>query len=206
MAFKNLRNRCTAHSKKTGERCGAPAVTGYNVCYHHGANLKNPGGRPKGCKKPAGSGAPPWGKQNALKHGVYTPKLQPDEQPMYEALLAEYMQDVPHPTVTDRHAISRLAVLETKWHTAVTQGAPADALDVLHRLLHRELKALQVTRESKDSSSNNMGTSPVEVFAEMLMRVRQHAVSGRQPAALPRDTDDGDVIEVGATDRGSSRD
>jgi len=200
MAFKNLRNQCTAHSKKTGERCGAPAVTGYKVCYHHGANLKNPGGRPKGCKKPAGSGAPAWGKQNALKHGAYTPKLQPDEQPMYEALLVEYMQDVPNPSVTDRHALSRLAVLETKWHTAVTQGAPADALDVLHRLLHRELKALQVTRESKDTA-NAMGNSPAEVFAQMLMRARQNAIEVRPRQALPAgEVIECDVIEEEETD------
>ena len=115
MAFKNLKNQCTAKSKTTGERCGSPAVSGYNVCYHHGANQKNPGGREKGHKKPAGSGAPSWGKQNALKHGAYTPKLQPDELLTYEALLAENMQDVPNPSMTDRHALSRLAVIETKW-------------------------------------------------------------------------------------------
>jgi hypothetical protein len=205
MAFKNLKNQCTAMSKTTGERCGSPAVSGYNVCYHHGANPNNRGGRGKGCTKPEGSGAPSWGKQNALKHGAYTPKLQPEEQPMYEALLAEYMEDVPNPTVTDRHAISRLAVLETKWHTAVTQGAPADALDVLHRLLHRELKALQVTRESKDSSANQ-GTSPAEVVATLLMKVREHALATRQAPALPQGASDDVVIEVDAGDDGDGTD
>jgi len=28
--------QCTATSKRTGERCGAKAVKGRNVCYHHG--------------------------------------------------------------------------------------------------------------------------------------------------------------------------
>lgn len=28
--------QCTATSKRTGERCGAKAVTGRTVCYHHG--------------------------------------------------------------------------------------------------------------------------------------------------------------------------
>ena len=36
--------RCTAKSKRTGERCKAPAVRGYNVCRFHGAR----GGAPKG--------------------------------------------------------------------------------------------------------------------------------------------------------------
>ena len=36
--------RCTAKSKRTGQRCKAPTVRGYNVCRFHGAR----GGAPKG--------------------------------------------------------------------------------------------------------------------------------------------------------------
>ena len=36
--------QCTAKAKSTGQRCGRDAVTGYNVCYVHGANPKNRGG------------------------------------------------------------------------------------------------------------------------------------------------------------------
>ena len=36
--------RCHARSKRTGKPCGAPAVTGWKVCRHHGAG----GGAPKG--------------------------------------------------------------------------------------------------------------------------------------------------------------
>lgn len=36
--------RCHARSKRTGKQCGAPAVTGWKVCRHHGAG----GGAPKG--------------------------------------------------------------------------------------------------------------------------------------------------------------
>jgi len=37
---KRLRDapRCTATSKRTGERCKGPAVTGWRVCRFHGAN------------------------------------------------------------------------------------------------------------------------------------------------------------------------
>ena len=41
--------QCTAHSKRTGERCKAPAVTGHPVCRMHGAGSPRkgrPGGRP----------------------------------------------------------------------------------------------------------------------------------------------------------------
>ena len=47
-------SRCTARSKRTGEPCRAPAVTGWRVCYFHGA-----GGGHK-----AGPAHPSW------KHGM----------------------------------------------------------------------------------------------------------------------------------------
>ena len=46
--------RCTAHSKRTGQPCRAPAVTGWHVCRFHGA-----GGGHK-----AGSAHPSW------RHGM----------------------------------------------------------------------------------------------------------------------------------------
>jgi hypothetical protein len=48
--------RCTATSKRTGQPCGAPAVTGWTVCRFHGAR----GGAPRGPKN------------GAYKHGLYT--------------------------------------------------------------------------------------------------------------------------------------
>lgn len=38
--------RCKAHSKRTGEPCGAPAVSGWAVCRMHGAG----GGAPAGAR------------------------------------------------------------------------------------------------------------------------------------------------------------
>ena len=52
--------RCAATSKRTRERCKAPAVRGWTVCRFHGAR----GGAPKG-------------KANgAYKHGLYTREAQ----------------------------------------------------------------------------------------------------------------------------------
>jgi hypothetical protein len=48
--------RCTATSKRTRNRCQAPAVNGWTVCRFHGAR----GGAPKG-------------KRNGMyQHGLYT--------------------------------------------------------------------------------------------------------------------------------------
>ena len=40
----NTAPRCRAHSKRTGLPCGAPAVTGWRVCHHHGAGGGHPAG------------------------------------------------------------------------------------------------------------------------------------------------------------------
>jgi hypothetical protein len=42
----HLSPRCSAKSKRTGEPCKAPAVTGWSVCRCHGAG----GGAPKGAR------------------------------------------------------------------------------------------------------------------------------------------------------------
>lgn len=54
MRAANNAPRCTAKSKRTGERCNGPAVTGWLVCRLHGAG----GGHP------AGAAHPSW------KHGM----------------------------------------------------------------------------------------------------------------------------------------
>ena len=48
--------RCGATSKRTGERCKAPAVRGWTVCRFHGAR----GGGPKGAQN------------GSYRHGLYT--------------------------------------------------------------------------------------------------------------------------------------
>lgn len=40
--------RCSAHSKRTGEPCGSPAVTGWRVCRMHGARGGAPSGKGNG--------------------------------------------------------------------------------------------------------------------------------------------------------------
>lgn len=56
--------RCRARSKRTGKTCGAPAMTGWAVCYHHGAR----GGAPRG---------PAHGR---YRHGVFTCEAEKDRR------------------------------------------------------------------------------------------------------------------------------
>jgi hypothetical protein len=52
----HLSPRCSARSKRTSERCRAPAVRGWSVCRFHGAG----GGGPKGSRN------------GNYKHGLFT--------------------------------------------------------------------------------------------------------------------------------------
>jgi hypothetical protein len=62
--------RCHATSKRTKERCKAPAVRGWRVCRFHGAR-----------------GGAPQGKHNGMyRHGLYT-KETADERRLLRQLL-----------------------------------------------------------------------------------------------------------------------
>jgi len=179
-------------------------VPGSNYCiFHGGGALGNSGGAKKGHKKVPGSGGPPpLGNTNGLRHGAYSSRLPKEEVPLYEEILEGYLRDVPNPSVTDRRALERLAILETKWQVAVTTaGTPADALDVLHRLLHRELKALQVTRESKDTARTS-GTTPAEVVASLLLKIRERQALLPPPPPEPAEAQviEAEVVDVSDDD------
>jgi hypothetical protein len=64
--------RCTATSKRTRERCRAPAVTGWCVCRFHGAR----GGGPKGERN------------GSYKHGRFTAEAVADRR-VISALLRQ---------------------------------------------------------------------------------------------------------------------
>ncbi len=65
-----LARQCSATSKRTGNRCRAPAVTGWNVCRFHGAR----GGAPKGIAN------------GAYRHGLYTAKAVDERSRLRELL------------------------------------------------------------------------------------------------------------------------
>ena len=62
--------RCRATSKRTGQRCKAPAVRGWTVCRFHGAR----GGGPKG-------------ERNGMyRHGLYTKEAAEERRLLRELL------------------------------------------------------------------------------------------------------------------------
>lgn len=102
------------------------------------------------------------------RHPIYQVQLPPEELPVFEAILGQYLSEVEDPTVTDRFAIVRVAMVETKLRRALENGDPPDSVDVLSKLLHRELESLKVTRKTKDGKKST-GNTPAE-WASAIMR------------------------------------
>ncbi len=196
MAVKRRKQQCTAKAKSTGERCRRWAVNGSNVCRLHGAGGdRSKAGRPKGHPK-TGGGPPPEGNLNAKKHGAYSARLQPEEQPRYESIRSRYEGGFENLSEIDKDCIHRLAMFEVKLETALESGAAGDALEPLQRMIHRELKALQATREAKDTSIAT-GNSPAEVVAALFMKAQRLGIESDTVQALPDpDVIDVDVVEV----------
>ena len=82
----HLSPRCTATSKRTKERCRAPAVSGWKVCRFHGAR----GGGPKGTRN------------GMYRHGLYTQDASEEHR-----LLQELLRQSRQVLVTDALAVWR---------------------------------------------------------------------------------------------------
>ncbi len=77
----HLSPRCTATSKRTRERCRAPAVKGWSVCRFHGA----------------GGGAPKGKRNGSYKHGLYTKEAIAERRAMtgHMRQVRESLADIP---------------------------------------------------------------------------------------------------------------
>jgi uncharacterized protein YjcR len=108
------RQQCTATSKRTGERCKRWAAPGYDVCYYHGANAKNPGGAPKRNK-------------NAVKTGeheaIWLDVLPDDERELYYQVnvdkLAQVNEEIRLLSIRERRMLKRIEDLRKQTHTTV---------------------------------------------------------------------------------------
>ncbi len=77
--------QCKGISKRTVERCRQPAMKGLDVCRFHREEMcdASEANEDKTVSSPRTVGAP-MANTNALKHGAYSPRLLPEEEPIYE--------------------------------------------------------------------------------------------------------------------------
>jgi hypothetical protein len=104
------------------------------------------------------------------RHPIYQVKLAPEELETFETILGQYLSEVQDPSVTDRFALVRVALFETRLRLAIENSDPADVIDVHSKLLHRELESLKVTRKTKDPRQSK-GNTPAEFAAAIMKEV-----------------------------------
>jgi len=164
--------RCTARMKKNGRRCTLPAVTGYEVCRMHGANLKNKGG-----------GQP--GNLNGMKHGAYVKRLLDDrDRQLFDEMLEAIRRDFELNNSTDQLQASMASFYFTRWIRAVEGNADA-AIAHFDLLMRKQFESLKVMRVQRDSTSGPQ-TTPAEWAVALLESVCGGA-SGKPSKDKPRD-------------------
>ena len=171
MALSNAK-RCKATSRRTGKQCGQPAVKGFDVCRFHGANPDRGGGRPEGSENPPGSrkgGAPP-GNVNAVRHGSYSVRLLPEEEPIYQEKRAAFTAALGEVDVFDEQILHLLSLISTKVDQAVMKGAEHAAYAGMVKQLLDLMKQLKATRASRDPVPAGVGLT----YADLVAALRAH--------------------------------
>lgn len=185
MALSNAK-RCKATSKRTGKRCGQPAVKGFDVCRFHGANPGGGAGRPEGSKNLPASrkgGAPP-GNANAMRHGAYSARLLPEEEPIYEEKRKAFTDALGTVDVFDEQIIHLLTVISVRVDQALLRGAEHAAYGGMIRQILNLMQQLQVTRASRDRLTDGQGLTYADLFAAMKAHLREAGKEGSEKAAV----------------------
>jgi len=165
--------RCKAKNKKTGKQCQQWAVTGYEVCYHHGANPRNKGGAPAG-------------NRYAATHGVFINDLLTDEerlinQHFYNALYRDFELN----DSSDDMLVQTACIYFIRLVRAIRSNNE-DSIARMDSLLSKKLAELKVTREEREGKTINLRTSPSEWAIAILEKARQQGLLDMEEVpALP---------------------
>jgi len=166
--------RCKARSKSTHKRCRQPAIEGSDFCRLHGgvkaegSAKANPVGKPKEKEKgKQGSPGAPRQNINALKHGAYSPRLSPEEEPIYEEKRKAFTEALGTVDVFDEQIVHFLALISTKVDQAVMKGAEHAAYGGMIKQILDLMKELKATRASRDRLTDGQGLTYADLFAAM---------------------------------------
>ena len=177
MAFKA--KQCKAIIKSTGKRCRQPAKENSDFCRLHEKNTektKPSTGKSHRLKshsrktnRKKQSGAP---KQNinALKHGAYSPRLLPEEEPIYEEKREAFTAALGTVDVFDEQILHLLSLISTKVDQAVLKGAEHAAYGGMIKQILDLMKELKATRASRDPVEAGAALTYADLFAALRHR------------------------------------
>jgi len=133
-----------------------------------GSARANPVGKPKGTeKRKQKSPGAPRQNTNALRHGAYSPRLLPDEEPIYEEKRKAFTEALGTVDVFDEQIVHFLALISTKVDQAVMKGAEHAAYGGMIKQILDLMKELKATRASRDRLTDGQGLTYADLFAAM---------------------------------------
>jgi len=190
MPLNNIKKRCKAKAKRSGQRCQQPAVKGYDVCRVHGANPKNHGG-------------PPKKNLNALVHGCFVDRfLKKGEEKMFNQFMNGLKKDMPDMNDSSDYAIAVTAgMVFIRLQRAIEGDAQPNSVDFLSKTLIRHLEALKITRHARKGTDINL-PSPAQWALDLIDKTSQRQKeldSGKEVRSLPGqkiEIEDADVEDI----------
>lgn len=186
MAFQG--KRCKAIVDATGQACNQPAVAGGDFCrFHSGEGAAGEPNEETEVALPAAPGGSSGrlGNRNALKHGAYSIRLLPEEEPVFEAKRQEFTEALGATDVFDREIVRLLALISTKVDFAVMRGAEHSAYGGMIKQILDLMKELKATRASRDP----VAEGPSLTYADLVEALRawmakRDAATGANNGAL----------------------
>lgn len=175
--------RCTARSKRHGDRCGAYALAN-GKCYHHG-----------GKNGPHPNKSHPNNKHSKT-HGAFIAALQSEEEKvLFQDFIDEIYKSFPDLNRANDLAYVQIASMSyIQLIRGIRGGAAGSTIDELSRVMNRHQTALKVNREQRDAGllGANGQKSPSELAILLIQKVEQreiHHLSGDQEVKeLPEST------------------
>ena len=163
--------QCRGISKRTGERCRQPAMKGMDVCRFHCEETCGDGdaGENMAESSPNTVGAPK-ANTNALKHGAYSPRLLPEEEPIYEEKRKAFTAALGTVDVFDEQILHLLSLISTKVDQAVLKGAEHAAYGGMIKQILDLMKELKATRASRDPVEAGAALTYADLFAALKER------------------------------------
>jgi len=165
MAVSHAR-QCKAISKRTGKRCRQPAKKGEDVCRFHSAENLKFGNEGRAASSEKSTGAPRQN-INALKHGAYSPRLLPEEKPIYEEKREAFTKALGEVDVFDEQIVHLLSLISVKVDQAVMKGAEHAAYGGMIKQILDLMKELKATRASRDTLTAGQGLTYADLFAAL---------------------------------------
>jgi len=182
--------QCAATSRRTGKRCGQPAVEGDDFCRMHAEakadavdaeGVEDPRAPEQEAPREAAKVGAPELNINALRHGAYSARLLPEEQDFYNEKVRTFSAALGPMDTFDRELVHLLSIISVRLDQAVMRGAEHAAYAGMVKQILDLLRELRATRASRDAAAESSCVTFGDLFGAL---TRHFAATGGSQASL----------------------